>query len=155
MKNSEVENEINDKKISELDIVELTEWLIFKIKIIYGRPIFEGNNSDEASAIRQEWHDLVRKIGKKGILATIDYLLSGHHAVPSFPPSSVEFTKCYRIHVSPFIVNTAPEGQHRELPTSNKQGRQEGYQQFKEFVKTFKAMHATKIRECSIKGENQ
>ncbi len=47
------------------------EWLIFKIKIIYGWSVFEGDSPDEASAIRQEWQDLVIKIGKKGVLATI------------------------------------------------------------------------------------
>ncbi len=100
IKNSEIGQKISPEKPSEFETINLTEWLIFKIKIIYGRPIFEGDSPEEATAIRQEWQDLVLKIGKKGVLGTIDYLLSGHHAVPSFPPSPVEFRKCYRTHIS-------------------------------------------------------
>src|SRR3990167_9491513 len=104
MKSLETEKAVVNEPLSEVESVNLTEWLIFKIKIIYGRPIFEGDSPEEASAIRHEWQDLVLKIGKNGVLATIDFLLSGHHAVPSFPPSSVEFRKCYRTYTSPAVI---------------------------------------------------
>lgn len=103
MKSLEAEDEVREEKLSDLEVINFTEWLIFKIKIIYSRSIFEGDNPTEASAIRQEWQDLVHKIGKQGVLGTIDYLLSGHHSVPSFPPSIVEFRKCYRTHVAPTL----------------------------------------------------
>ncbi len=131
MKNLEAGTDLCNQKLSELEAVNLTEWLIFKIKIIYGRPVFEGDSPDEASAIRQEWQDLVLKIGKKGVLATIEYFLSGHHAVPSFPPSPVEFRKCYRTHVSPSLVKE--KVQHESLLITSEQ-REVGCKKLKELL---------------------
>lgn len=131
MKSSEAGTDLCNEKLSELEAVNLTEWLIFKIKIIYGRPVFEGDSSDEASAIRQEWQDLVNKIGKKGVLATIDYFLSGHHAVPSFPPSPVEFRKCYRAHVSPSLIK---ETVKQASPFLTNEQRQVGCEKLKELL---------------------
>lgn len=122
------------KKISELEAVNLTEWLIFKIKVIYGRPIFEGDNPDEARAIRQEWQDLTAKLGRNGVLATIDYLLSGHQTVPSYPPSPVEFKKCYRIHVASSISTTDAIKQHNQIAKQIKTQNGEGYKQFQELL---------------------
>jgi hypothetical protein len=135
MKNLEIGNEASHKALSEFDLINLTEWLIFKIKIIYGRPIFEGDTPEEASAIRQEWQDLTLKIGKKGVLATIDYFLSGHHAVPSFPPSPVEFRKCYRLHISSSL--TKGEFQKKSPPLTREQ-KQIGYQRIKELLDELK-----------------
>ena len=131
MKSLETENELADQKPSKLDLINLTEWLIFKIKIIYGRPIFEGDTPVEASAIRQEWQDLVLKIGKKGVLATIDYFLSGHHAAPSFPPSPVEFRKCYRTHVSPTLTK---EDFQKKSPPLTKEQKQIVYQRIQKLL---------------------
>lgn len=138
MKNSEKEQEIHNPKLSELDAINLTEWLIFKIKIIYGRSIFEGDNPDEALAIRQEWQDLVGKVGKKGVLGTIEYLLSGHHGVPSFPPSPVEFRKCYRTHVSPSLTKGFVITHQKKVPILTKEQNQDGYKKFQELVKKLK-----------------
>lgn len=130
-KNLEIGKDSSDEKISEIESVKLTEWLIFKIKTIYGRSVFEGDTPEEASAIRKEWQDLVVSIGKKGVLATIDYLLSGHHAVPSFPPAPVEFKKCYRSHVSRTVTKISFQ-QHSEPLT--KEQKQMGYQCIKEIL---------------------
>ncbi|WP_133141066.1 hypothetical protein [Legionella quateirensis] len=138
MKNSETEQEIHNPRLSELDAINLTEWLIFKIKILYGRSIFEGDNPEEAFAIRQEWQDLVTKIGKKGVLGTIDYLLSGHHSVPSFPPSPVEFRKCYRTHVSPSLMQGCVVSTQKKLPVLRGEEHQAGYLKFQELVKKLK-----------------
>lgn len=137
MRNSE-EKESPNEELSEADALNLAEWLIFKIKVIYGRCIFEGDTADEALAIRQEWHDLVYKIGKKGILATIDFLLSGHNTVPSFPPSPVEFRKCYRIHVAPFIAKAYVVSQQKRLSIKTKDLNQDGYKKFQELLKKMK-----------------
>ena len=131
MKNLETEKDNSHKQLSELETINLTEWLIFKIKVIYGRSVFEGDNPTEASAIRQEWQDLVFSVGKKGVLATVDYLLSGHHAVPSFPPSPVEFKKCYRVHVSASIVKELVQ---KDVAPLTKAQRERGYQSIKEIL---------------------
>jgi hypothetical protein len=131
MKSLETEKENSNKQLSESEIINLTEWLIFKMKIIYGRAVFEGDNPEEASAIRQEWQDLVLNIGKKGVLATVDYLLSGHHAVPSFPPSPVEFRKCYRINVSPSVMKVTFQ---TDLAPLTKEQKQMGCQSIKEIL---------------------
>jgi hypothetical protein len=131
MKNLETGKANGHEQLSELELINLTEWLIFKIKIIYGRPIFEGDTPEEASAIRQEWQDLVLNIGKKGVLATVDYYLSGHHAVPSFPPSPVEFRKCYRIHVSPPATKVTFQ---KDLAPLTKEQKQMGCQSIKDIL---------------------
>lgn len=131
MKNLETEKANSHKQISESELINLTEWLIFKMKIIYGRAVFEGDSPEEASAIRQEWQDLVLNIGKKGVLATVDYLLSGHHAVPSFPPSPVEFRKCYRVHVSPSFMKVTFQKDSAPL---TKEQKQMGCQSIKEIL---------------------
>lgn len=138
MKSSDVGKEINEQKLSELDAINLTEWLIFKIKIIYGRPVFEGDNEVEAVAIRQEWHDVVCKIGKKGVLATIDYILSGHYTVPSFPPSPIEFRKCYRGQVSPFLTKNYVTTRKEYLPRLTTVKQQDGYKTFQKFLNQLK-----------------
>lgn len=138
MKSLDVEKETNEQKLSEPDAINLTEWLIFKIKIIYGRPVFEGDNEDEAVAIRQEWQDVVCKIGKKGVLATIDYILSGHHTVPSFPPSPLEFRKCYRAQVSPYLAKKYVTVSKNCLPRLTTTKEQEGYKTFQKFLNQFK-----------------
>lgn len=138
IKNSEIGEELNKETLSEVEALNLTEWLIFKIKIIYGRSIFEGDTPEEASAIRQEWQDLVAKIGKKGVLGTIDYLLSGHNLVPSFPPSPVEFRKCYRIHVSPSLRNGDVITKQKRISNGIKEENQDGYKQFQELLKKLK-----------------
>ena len=135
MKNLETEKAVVNEPLSEVESVNLTEWLIFKIKIIYGRPIFEGDSPEEASAIRHEWQDLVLKIGKNGVLATIDFLLSGHHAVPSFPPSSVEFRKCYRTYTSPSVMKETYQEKEALL---TKEQRQIGCQKIGELLSTLK-----------------
>lgn len=131
MKSLETENDNSHKHLSAPEAINLTEWLIFKIKVIYGRAVFEGDNPTEASAIRQEWQDLVVSIGKKGVLATVDYLLSGHHAVPTFPPSPVEFRKCYRMHVSASVVKEIIQSY---LAPLTKAQRERGYQSIKEIL---------------------
>jgi len=131
MKNLEAEKANSHKQLSEIETINLTEWMIFKIKVIYGRAVFEGDNPTEASAIRQEWQDLVFSIGKKGVLATVDYLLSGHHAVPSFPPSPVEFRKCYRMHVSASVVKEVVQ---KDVAPLTKAQREMGYQSIKEIL---------------------
>lgn len=135
MKSLEAEDEVREEKLSDLEVINFTEWLIFKIKIIYSRSIFEGDNPTEASAIRQEWQDLVHKIGKQGVLGTIDYLLSGHHSVPSFPPSIVEFRKCYRTHVAPTLSKLHVIKKQKNPSDLPKEQNQEGYKQFQELLK--------------------
>ena len=76
---------------------------MFKLKIIYGRSVFSGDNATEIKEIRNSWRELVNKIGKLGILKTVDYLISGHASVPSYPPSIVEFHKCYKTYVAPYL----------------------------------------------------
>ncbi|HDP0034309.1 TPA: hypothetical protein ACJT8N_001148 [Legionella pneumophila] len=147
MKNSEVEDEVREEKLSDLEVINFTEWLIFKIKIIYSRSIFEGDNPTEASAIRQEWQDLVRKIGKQGVLGTIDYLLSGHHSVPSFPPSTVEFRKCYRTHVAPTLSKLHVIKKQKNPSDLPKEQNQEGYKQFQELLKKLKPSYLVSKRE--------
>lgn len=147
MKNSEVEDEVREEKLSDLEVINFTEWLIFKIKIIYSRSIFEGDNPTEASAIRQEWQDLVRKIGKQGVLGTIDYLLSGHHSVPSFPPSTVEFRKCYRTHVAPTLSKLHVIKKQKNPSDLPKEQNQEGYKQFQELLKKLKPSYFVSKRE--------
>ena len=134
MKSSERAEECHEK-LSEVETIDLAEGLIFKIKIIYSRPIFEGDTPEEALAIRQEWQDLVAKIGKKGVLATIDYLLSGHHAVPSFPPSPMEFRKCYRVHVASSLRGDIEVTKQQNTTVLKNIHRGEGYQKFQELVK--------------------
>ncbi len=131
MKSLETEKDNSHKHLSEQEAINLTEWLIFKVKVIYGRAVFEGDNPTEASAIRQEWQDLVSSIGKKGVLATVDYFLSGHHAVPSFPPSPVEFRKCYRMHVSASVVKEVVQ---KDVASLTKAQRERGYQSIKEIL---------------------
>ena len=135
MKNLEMERDNGHEQLSELELMNLTEWLIFKIKIIYGRAIFEGDSPEEASTIRQEWQDLVLNIGKKGVLATIDYFLSGHQAVPSYPPSPVEFRKCYRTHVSPSVAKVTFQKDSAPL---TKEQKQMGQQSIKEILARLK-----------------
>ncbi len=131
MKSSETGKVNSQKHSSESDLINFTEWLIFKVKIIYGRGLFEGDTPEEASAIRQEWQDLVLNIGKKGVLSTIDYLLSGHHGVPTFPPSPVEFRKCYRINISPSVINGT--FQKDSAPLTEEQ-KQKGCQSIKQIL---------------------
>lgn len=138
--NFETENEITNNQVSEFETINLTEWLIFKLKIMYGRSIFEGDNPDEALAVRQEWQDLVRKIGKKGVLATIDFFLSGHNTVPSFPPSPIEFRKCFRMYILPLTSKAYVMTQQKKLPVQAKERNQEGYKKFKELVRKLKPM---------------
>lgn len=147
MKNLEVEDEVREAKLSDLEVINLTEWLIFKIKIIYSRTIYEGDNPTEASAIRQEWQDLVCKIGKQGVIGTIDYLLSGHHSVPSFPPSPVEFRKCYRTHVAPSVSKVNVIRKQKNLSNLPKEQNQEGYKQFQELLKKLKPSYLVSKRE--------
>lgn len=147
MKSLEAEDEVREEKLSDLEVINFTEWLIFKIKIIYSRSIFEGDNPTEASAIRQEWQDLVHKIGKQGVLGTIDYLLSGHHSVPSFPPSIVEFRKCYRTHVAPTLSKLHVIKKQKNPSDLPKEQNQEGYKQFQELLKKLKPSYLVRKRE--------
>lgn len=139
MKSSETGKEECNAKLSESEEIKLAEGLIFKIKVIYSRPIFEGDTPEEALAIRKEWQDLVSNIGKKGVLATIDYLLSGHHAVPSFPPSPLEFRKCYRVHVAPSLREEVVVTKQQNSSGQKNIQSGEGYQKFQELVKKLKS----------------
>ena len=88
-------NEIQD------EISELTEWLLQRLKIMYSGKIYEGDNQQEASMIRELWRNLVENLGKNLVMKTVEYFLSGDAVIPDFSPSPVIFSKIARNHVAP------------------------------------------------------
>lgn len=73
-----------------------TEWLLFKLKLIYGGKFYEGENPHEANGIREIWQEIVSDLGRELLLEIVKYFLSGEESVPNFAPSPAVFMKIVR-----------------------------------------------------------
>ena len=99
--------------------MQLTEWLLQRLKIMYGGKIYEGDNPTEAKLVREVWWEVVASLGRKTVMGTVDYLLSGHASVPSYPPSAVEFKKAAKTHVTPYLKYQANLALENKLENTN------------------------------------
>tara|TARA_R110002072_G_scaffold294858_1_gene465341 strand:+ start:1247 stop:1633 length:387 start_codon:yes stop_codon:yes gene_type:complete len=81
----------------------LTEWLLTKLKALYAGKIYEGTTQKSSKELRLAWAQIISSMGRDSVLATYDFLQSGHEAIPNFAPSPVEFKKLAQVHVMPFI----------------------------------------------------
>jgi len=81
----------------------LSEWLLTKLKALYAGKIYQGTTDKASKELRLAWAEIINSMGQEAVLATYNFLQSGHDAIPNFAPSPIEFKKLAQIHVMPFI----------------------------------------------------